>query len=166
MGYPLSLVYGSSFLFQKTTILMAAAGQKIPVGLDFGTNHTVISVIERGSKTPTLVTTCNGEYLHETVVYYQKKKNQPPLFGKAALAKLPDKNVVLLAKRALGVTSKQISDRKMDNIFNAKIANPNKANMVHFYITVDGKEVKKSASEVVVDLLKHYKSLWSRFLEK
>ena len=47
----------------------------------------------------------------------------------------------------------------MDQIFNAKIANPGKNNIVHFYINVDGKEVKKSASKVVVDLLTHYKDL-------
>jgi len=127
-----------------------------PIGLDFGTNNSVIGVIVEGSHVPSFIKTETGDTLHGSYVFYPENSTEPPIFGKEALAMLPSKNVVRLAKRALGVSASSIENT---TVFNADITALPVNRHICFNLNVDGIVIKKSSKEVVVDFLRHYRQL-------
>jgi len=127
-----------------------------PIGLDFGTNNTIISAILEGTTVPTMIKTETGDTLHGSFVFYPEVSTEAPIFGTEALSMLPHQNVIRLAKRGLGVFPNQI---EKPSVFNAALAKPKKNRHLEFSLNVDGGIVVKSAKEVVTDFLRHYRQL-------
>lgn len=127
-----------------------------PVGLDFGTNNTVIAAILEGSRTPSFVKTETGETLHGSFVYYPENSSEKPIFGVEALSMMPNQNVIRLVKRSLGVSAVTVGDT---SVFNATVVKAPKNRHVSFEIIVDGKTVVKTSKDVVTDFLVHYGDL-------
>lgn len=150
------------------------------VGIDFGTNNSEIVALPAGGH-PKIIKSLEGNEKIPSAIFYPHKVGEPILVGQSALAMLPDENVILQPKRAIGLSVYAMKDKGFQKIFNAKIAEleplpstlkgvalkkavkeqkeKEKAESCKFIIQQDGSPVVLTVQTVISDFFSYFRTL-------